>query len=105
VLALMGEAMALTAALATALKFRGSFSLQAKGDGPVPMLLADCTEGGALRGYARADAEKLAALLAEAPPSAGALLGRATSPSPATRGRRWTATRASSRSRARRWPT
>ena len=76
VLALMGEAMALTAALATALKFRGSFSLQAKGDGPVPMLLADCTEAGALRGYARAEPEKLAALLAEVPaPPAAALLG------------------------------
>jgi molecular chaperone Hsp33 len=76
VLTLMGEAMALTAALATALKFRGSFSLQAKGDGPVPMLLADCTEGGALRGYARADAAKLAKMLrAEPTPPAGALLG------------------------------
>ncbi len=76
VLTLMGEAMALTAALATALKFRGSFSLQAKGDGPVPMLLADCTEAGALRGYARADAAKLARMLkAEPAPPAGALLG------------------------------
>ncbi|WP_372624011.1 Hsp33 family molecular chaperone HslO [Falsiroseomonas sp.] len=76
VLGLMGEAMALTAALATALKFRGSFSLQAKGDGPVPMLLADCTESGALRGYARADAKKLARMLkAEPEPPAGALLG------------------------------
>ncbi len=76
VLTLMGEAMALTAALASALKYKGSFSLQAKGDGTVPMLLADCTEGGALRGYARADAAKLAALLAEGAPSAGALLGK-----------------------------
>ncbi len=76
VLTLMGEAMALTAALASALKYKGSFSLQAKGDGTVPMLLADCTEGGALRGYARADAAKLAALLADGPPSAGALLGK-----------------------------
>jgi molecular chaperone Hsp33 len=50
---LMGQALALAAALASALKFSGSFSLQAKGDGPVPMLLADCTEAGALRGYAR----------------------------------------------------
>jgi molecular chaperone Hsp33 len=71
-----GEALALVAALATALKFRGSFSLQAKGDGPVGMLLADCTEAGALRGYARPDAERLAALLAETPePSAAQLLG------------------------------
>jgi len=76
VTALMGQALALTAALATALKYQGSFSLQAKGDGPVPMLLADCTESGALRGYARADAEKLATLLAAEPaPSAAALLG------------------------------
>ena len=76
VTALMGQALALTAALATALKYQGSFSLQAKGDGPVPMLLADCTESGALRGYARADADKLATLLAAEPdPSAAALLG------------------------------
>ncbi len=76
VTALMGQALALTAALATALKYQGSFSLQAKGDGPVPMLLADCTESGALRGYARADADKLATLLAAEPdPSAASLLG------------------------------
>jgi molecular chaperone Hsp33 len=75
---LAGQALALTAGLAAALKFRGSFSLQAKGDGPVPMLLADCTESGALRGYARADAERLAPLLAEGgdAPSAAALLGK-----------------------------
>ncbi len=73
---LAGEALALTAGLATALKFRGSFSLQAKGDGPVPMLLADCTDTGALRGYARPEPEALSALLAREPaPSAAALLG------------------------------
>ena len=76
VTALLGEALALVAALATALKFRGSFSLQAKGDGAVPMLLADCTESGQLRGYARADNDKLDALLAAEPgPGAAALLG------------------------------
>jgi len=53
--ALLGQALALSAALASALKFSGSFSLQAKGDGPVSMLLADCTDIGALRGYARVD--------------------------------------------------
>jgi molecular chaperone Hsp33 len=74
---LAGEALALTAGLAAALKFRGSFSLQAKGDGPVPMLLADCTDGGALRGYARPDAARFAALLEEeATPSAARLLGK-----------------------------
>ena len=76
VTALSGQALALAAALSSALKFRGSFSLQAKGDGPLPMLLADCTEAGALRGYARADADKLATLLAAEPaPTAAALLG------------------------------
>jgi molecular chaperone Hsp33 len=73
---LAGEALALAAGLASALKFRGSFSLQAKGDGAVPMLLADCTDTGALRGYARANADRLDMLLADdADPSAARLLG------------------------------
>lgn len=71
-----GQALAMVAALATALKFRGSFSLQAKGDGPLGMLLADCTDDGALRGYARAEPDRLRALLdAEANPTARQLLG------------------------------
>ncbi|QXM23428.1 Hsp33 family molecular chaperone HslO [Elioraea tepida] len=73
VAALLGEALALTAGLAAALKFEGSFSLQARGDGPVAMLLADCTATGALRGYAKVDAEAVAALAAN--PSAARLLG------------------------------
>ncbi len=73
---LAGQALALAAGLSTALKFRGSFSLQAKGDGPVTMLLADCTESGELRGYARADTDRLAAVLAADPsPAADTLLG------------------------------
>jgi molecular chaperone Hsp33 len=73
---LAGQALALSAALSTALKFRGSFSLQTKGDGPVSMLLADCTDTGALRGYARANADRLAALLERSPsPAADELLG------------------------------
>ena len=73
---LVGEALALVSALSSALKFRGSFSLQAKGDGPITMLLADCTESGAVRGYAQTNPERLAALLAETPePSARTLLG------------------------------
>ncbi len=74
---LLGQALALTAGLAAALKFRGSFSLQAKGDGAVPMLLADCTDAGALRGYVRAEPEALDAALQAGPePEAGALLGQ-----------------------------
>lgn len=73
---LAGQALALVAALSTALKFRGSFSLQAKGEGPVSLLLADCTDTGALRGYARAQPEPLAALLQTDPaPAADRLLG------------------------------
>jgi molecular chaperone Hsp33 len=77
VTALTGQALALAAALSTALKFQGSFSLQAKGDGPVRLLLADCTDTGALRGYAQMNSARLEALLATDPtPSAEALLGK-----------------------------
>ena len=71
---LAGQAMALAAGLSGALKFRGSFSIQAKGDGPVRMLLADCTEAGALRGYAMADQDALAAVLDAAPAATDAAL-------------------------------
>ena len=77
VTALTGQALALAAALSTALKFQGSFSLQAKGDGPVRLLLADCTDTGALRGYAQMDSARLEALLATDPsPAADTLLGK-----------------------------
>ncbi|MGD7069183.1 Hsp33 family molecular chaperone HslO [Acetobacter sp. AAB5] len=73
---LAGKALALVAALASALKFQGSFSLQMKGDGPVSMLVADCTNTGALRFYARTDDEALETLLAETPkPTDRELLG------------------------------
>ncbi len=73
---LVGQAMALVAALATALKFTGSFSLQVKGDGPVRMLLADCTDSGELRGYASVTADRLEELLDENPaPTAREMLG------------------------------
>jgi molecular chaperone Hsp33 len=74
---LTGQALALAAALSTALKFQGSFSLQAKGNGPVRLLLADCTDTGELRGHAQTDAARLEALLAADPsPTADALLGQ-----------------------------
>lgn len=73
---LAGKALALVAALASALKFHGSFSLQIKGDGPVSMLVADCTDTGALRFYVRTDEDALNALLAETPkPTDRELLG------------------------------
>ncbi|MCS6892045.1 MAG: Hsp33 family molecular chaperone HslO [Rhodovarius sp.] len=73
---LVGEALALTAGLATALKFRGSFSVQAKGSGAVSLLVADCTDDGQLRGHAGIHPGRLEELLSVEPdPPAGALLG------------------------------
>lgn len=67
---LLGEAVALTALLGAALKFEGKFILQASTDGAVDLLVADYQVPGALRGYARFSAERLAAL-----PAGGRLLG------------------------------
>jgi molecular chaperone Hsp33 len=52
----------LTALLGAALKFEGKFILQTKTDGPVDMIVADYAPPGRLRGYARFDAQRLAAL-------------------------------------------
>lgn len=65
---LLGEALALTATLAAALKFEGIFSFQIQGDGPVSLVVVDArtAEGEDssmdLRGYARFDAERLEAI-------------------------------------------
>ena len=52
---MLGETLVLAASLASALKYEGNFKLQAQGDGPVSMLVADLTSEGGLRGYARFD--------------------------------------------------
>ena len=65
---LLGEALALAACLASSVKYEGVFTLQAKGNGPVSLLVADVTSDGALRGYAGFDAAAVAAL--ETRPSA-----------------------------------
>lgn len=49
---LLGEAMALVSGLSAGLKFDGVFSFQARGDGPVKMLVSDVTTEGAIRGFA-----------------------------------------------------
>jgi molecular chaperone Hsp33 len=49
---LLGEAAALVAMLGASLKFDGKLILQAQGDGPVSMMVADYTAGGALRATA-----------------------------------------------------
>lgn len=66
VAALLGEAMALGAALASSLKYDGVFTLQIKGDGPVRLLVVDLTTAGVLRGYAQFDAAAVAAATAGA---------------------------------------
>lgn len=50
---LVGEAVAAVALLAGTLKFQGRLSLQAQGQGPVSLLLAECTHDGQLRALAR----------------------------------------------------
>jgi len=62
---LLGEAVALTALLGASLKSEGKLILQATTDGPVDLLVADFSVPGSLRGYARFDAERLAALDAD----------------------------------------
>ena len=57
---LLGQLLVLAGALAGGLKFEGSFSLQIRGDGPVRLLVADCTNDGQMRGYASFDAERVA---------------------------------------------
>jgi len=54
------DTMALTALLASTLKYEGVFSLQVQGDGPVGLLFGDATSEGALRTYAKYDAEGVA---------------------------------------------
>ena len=50
---LLAEAIALAAAVGSSLKFDGVFSVQAKGNGPVKLLVVDVTSAGHLRGYAQ----------------------------------------------------
>ena len=72
---LLAEAVALSCALAGALKFDGVFTLQTKGDGPISTLLADFKSPGSLRGYAQFDAEAVQDLDPGMMPSIPRLLG------------------------------
>ncbi|MEM7022656.1 MAG: Hsp33 family molecular chaperone HslO [Pseudomonadota bacterium] len=67
---LLGELLVLAAALAGGLKFKGTFSLQAQGAGPISLILADYRHDGVMRGYANFDAERV-----EAGADIGTLLG------------------------------
>ncbi|MBT6827468.1 MAG: molecular chaperone Hsp33, partial [Rhodospirillales bacterium] len=73
---LLGETVAVTVALASALKYDGVFTLQAIGDGAVQTLMADITSDGAFRCYARFDDDKLDEVLKnDADPSLPRLMG------------------------------
>jgi molecular chaperone Hsp33 len=73
---LLAEAMVLTVLLGTTLKFQGKFIVQSRTDGPVDLLVADFSTPHSLRGYARFDAERLEAALAEGRTSPEELLGK-----------------------------
>ena len=57
---LLGEACALAALVGASLKFDGRLIIQAQGNGPVAYVVADYDTSGALRGYCRFDAERVA---------------------------------------------
>ena len=59
---LLGEACALAALVGASLKFEGRLIIQAQGDGPVAFVVADYDTTGALRGYCRYDADRVAAV-------------------------------------------
>lgn len=62
VASLISEVLALTVLVSGIFKYDGIFTLQAKGDGPVGLVVADLTGEGALRGFAQFDAEAVEAL-------------------------------------------
>ena len=55
--AVLGEALAATVLLASTLKFEGMLTLQLQGDGPMHLLVAQCTSQGAVRGLAKWEGE------------------------------------------------
>jgi molecular chaperone Hsp33 len=61
VLKLTGETLTLCIMLSSMLKYDGIFTLQANGDGPVSMLVADVTTGGKIRACGAFKQERLAA--------------------------------------------
>ena len=62
---LLGEALALTAMIGSALKFDGRFILQTRSSGPVNMLVADYEAPGKIRGYAMMNPDRVAEAIGE----------------------------------------
>lgn len=52
---LLGEAVTLAVLVAASLKFDGKISVQAQGDGPVSLMVAEARTDGGVRGYVRLD--------------------------------------------------
>jgi molecular chaperone Hsp33 len=78
---LLGEAMIIGALVAQSLKFDGRLVVQCHGTnkGAVSLLMADCTTGGQIRGYARFDDEVLKSIMLDnRNPGADVLLGGGT---------------------------
>lgn len=78
---MLGEALALTAMIGSALKFKGRFTFQTQGKGPVNLLVADYEtpddehRSGRLRGYAQMDEARLGESIAAGRISTADLLG------------------------------
>lgn len=73
----LGQALALTALLGTALKFDGKLTLQTQTDGPLRFLVVNFETPGKLRAYANYDADAVRALEAGTGPDLhSALMGR-----------------------------
>ena len=62
---LLGEALILAGLIGEALKFDGRLLVQAEGDGPISMLVAEHTSDGHIRGYARTNRPLWDALMEE----------------------------------------
>jgi molecular chaperone Hsp33 len=74
---LLGEACALAALVGASLKFDGRLIVQAQGDGPVSLVVADYDTSGALRGYCSFDPAKVDEVShGFARPGAATLLGK-----------------------------
>lgn len=55
---LLGEALVLAALVGDSIKFEGKILVQAEGNGPVSLMVAEYNSQGSLRGYIRRDPEK-----------------------------------------------
>nr|MDQ2695527.1 Hsp33 family molecular chaperone HslO [Pseudomonadota bacterium] len=69
----LGEAMAAAALLAASIKFSGQLTLQIQSQGPLRLLVVQCTAAGTLRGLARWEGEPAAAAPLNALCAAGTL--------------------------------